>query len=270
MNSIDTARPFGQKQTKTKVRQKGSFQGATNIFRMDIHRLLHSPVFYVSIGFITIMALALVMSGMSTTLDSLLGAAGAASSLGADEGAAFMTSALGTGVIFILVSIILTLFVCKDYSGGFAKNIFTVHANPVEYITGKLMLVAAVSGFLMILYVLESVLSLAILGGGVVLSGGIGGLLTYLLEKWILSIALCSVILLVSLFTRNIAWGVIAGFLISTGGLSMGAVLFGQMLGINGISTITSFTISGASHLASLTFDPMTFLQITLSGLTTE
>lgn len=66
-----------------------------SIFKMDLHRLKHSKVFYVSIIFITIMAVALVMSGMSTSMDGLLGVASSA----ADDGDAFMTGMMGTGVI---------------------------------------------------------------------------------------------------------------------------------------------------------------------------
>jgi len=236
------------------------------IFKMDMHRLLRSPVFYVSIIFITIMAVALVMSGMSTSLDGLLGVAGAETSMGMDEGAAFMTSAMGAGVIFILISIILTLFVCKDYSGGFAKNIFTVHSNPWDYIGGKMKSMAVTSGFLLVLYTIESIVSLAIFGGSLALTGGIFGLIIFLIEKWLVSLALSAVILLVVLFTRNIAWGVLAGFLIATGGLTMGASLFGQMFGIDWLSTIFSVTISGTSQLCTLSFDPLIFIRVLVAS----
>lgn len=56
------------------------------IFKMDIHRLLHSKVFYVAIAFITIMAVALVMSGMSTDLNGLLGVSSGAAATGDNFG----------------------------------------------------------------------------------------------------------------------------------------------------------------------------------------
>lgn len=55
-----------------------------NIFKMDMHRLTHSTVFYVAIAFITIMAVALPMSGMSTSLDGILGVTGGAA-MGEDD-----------------------------------------------------------------------------------------------------------------------------------------------------------------------------------------
>ena len=237
------------------------------IFKMDIHRQLRSPVLYVSIIFITIMAVAVVMSGMSTSIDGLLGVVGSSGGMGADEGADFMASAMGVGVIFILISIVLTLFVCKDYSGGFAKNIFTTHSNPWNYIGGKMMSMAVLSGFLLVLYTIESIVSLVIFGGSLALTGGILGLIVFLIEKWLLSLALSAVILLVVLFTRNIALGVLAGFLIATGGLSMGAALFGQMLGIGWLSTIFSVTISGTSQLCTLSFDPLTFIRVLITSV---
>ena len=257
-----------------------------NIYKMDMHRLKHSKVFYVAIIFITIMAFATVMSGMSTTLGSMLGAADAAPSFSAGsaasadiitpdisvsgdaaaDGDAFMSMMMGTSVVFILISIILTLFVCGDYSGGFANNIFAAHSNPWDYIGGKMMSMATTSGFLLILFTVESVISLMAFGHEVTLSGGIIGLIFFLFEKWLISCALSSVILLVTLFTRNIAWGIVAGFLIATGGLTMGVALFANHFGFDWLINIFSITISGSSQICTLSFSGLILLRVILAS----
>ena len=233
-----------------------------NIFKMDMYRLLHSKVLYVSLAFMLIMAVALPWSGMSTDMSAMLGVASGAISMG--DGDAFMGSMLGTGVVYVLLGIILTLFVCGDYAGGFAKNIFTVHSNPKEYIGGKMLSIGLTSGIFLVFYTIASMVSLAVAGYGVALTGGILGLVAFLIQKWLVSLAFIAVILLILLATRNTAVGVIAGFLVATGGLTMGAVLFGQMLGITWISNITTFFVSGAAQLPSLTFSVFTFLQVLL------
>lgn len=233
----------------------------TKLLRMDMHRLTHSVVFYVAIAFVTIMAVALPMSGMSTSLDGLLGVVG-----GSVSGDDFMTATMGAGVINILLGIILSIFVCGDYSGGFGKNIFTTHANKKDYLGGKLMSMAVTSGILLLIYTLESIVSLAIFTGGVAMSGSIFGVIVFLLEKWLLSIALSAVVLLVLVFTRNTAWGIVAGFLIATGGLAMGIQILGDLLGWGWLVNIFSVTISGSSALCTFSFSPLIFFRVVIAG----
>lgn len=145
-----------------------------NIFKMDMHRLLHSKVLYVSIAFLLAMAIGQIMGGMSTTMDSLMGVAATG-----DAGTDFMSSAMGAGVIYILISIIIAIFVCGDYAGGFAKNLFAVHADPKDYVGGKMLSMAVVSAFMLALYTIVCLIALPILGYGVSLSGAFWGWLYF-------------------------------------------------------------------------------------------
>lgn len=231
-----------------------------NIYKMDMHRLTHSMVFYISLAFITIMAFALPYSGMALTMEGLMGVAG-----GAASGDDFMTSAMGAGVVYILIGIILSIFVCGDYSGGFGKNIFTTHSNPKDYIIGKLKAMAVTSGLLLAVYTVESIIFLFIFTGKVELSGGVAGLILFFLEKWLLSVAFSSVVLLVLVFTRNMAWGIVAAFLIATGGLAMGVSMLAEWTGFRWLNTIFSVAISGASSLCTLTVQPIVFLRVLLA-----
>ncbi|MBY9079339.1 hypothetical protein KIH86_26410 [Paenibacillus sp. HN-1] len=231
-----------------------------NIFRMDIHRLLHSKVLYVSLIFLTIMSISQVISnGDQASLDLLLGAS---TSSGSDD---FLSASMGAGVIYILLGIILTLFVCRDYSSGFAKNIFTVHANPWNYIGGKMLSMAATSALMLCFYTLESLIALKIINGAVILPGGIFGLLFFVLQKWLVSSAFIALILLPNLFLRNTTVGIIGGFLVATGGLTMGISLFAERFHLNFLLPAISYTISGSSQHITLTFSGLTFLHVVLT-----
>ena len=129
---------------------------------MDMHRLLHSKVLYVSIAFLLAMAIGQIMGGMSTTMDSLMGVAATG-----DAGTDFMSSAMGAGVIYILISIIIAIFVCGDY------------ADPKDYVGGKILSMAVVSAFMLALYTIVCLIALPILGYGVSLSGAFWGWLYF-------------------------------------------------------------------------------------------
>lgn len=233
-----------------------------NLFRMDFHRLLHAKVFYISLIFLTIMAISQVITGGDeASLEMLLGIA---SSSGTDD---FLTSSMGSGVIFILLGIILTLFVCRDYSGGFAKNIFTVHANPWDYIGGKLLTMVTASALMLLLYTLEALVALAVTGHNLTLPGGVIGLVFFIIGKWVVSCAFSALLLLVNLLARSSAVGIIAGFLIATGGLTMGLSLMEENFNLHFLSSIVNFTISGSSQLSTLSFDFSIFLQILLTNI---
>lgn len=231
------------------------------IFKMDLHRLLHSKVFYVSVAFLLVMATGQILGGMSTTLDDLMGVASTG-----DAGKDFMSTAMGAGVIYILLSIIIAVFVCSDYSSGFAKNIFTVHSDPKDYIGGKMMSMAAASGLMLFLYTVVCLIVLPILGYSITLTGGVFGLIVFIIEKWLVSCALSAVVLLISLITRNMAWTMFAGFLIATGGLTMGISLFAQAFRLDWIETIFSVLISGAAKICTMNFDPLIFFRVLLTS----
>ncbi|ASA23466.1 hypothetical protein [Paenibacillus donghaensis] len=233
-----------------------------NIMRMDLHRLLHSKVLYVSLAFLLIMAVSQVISGGdNVSIELLLGASG---SSGEED---FLNASMGTGVIFILLGIILTLFVCRDYSSGFAKNIFTAHANPWDYIGGKMLSMMVTSALMLVLYSIEALLALTVSGNGIILAGGVTGLILFIVQKWIVSCAFIALILLINLLTRSTTVGIIAGFLVATGGLTMGITLFADNFNLDFLSSLLSFTISGSSQLPTLTFSGIVFLQVLLTSI---
>lgn len=232
------------------------------IIKMDLYRLRHSTILYVCLGFITMMAVAMVMSDSKTTLDTLMGIA---NSVAKED--AFMTSTTGAGVINILLGITLALFISGDFSSGFIKNIFTVHANLKDYYLGKLTSFSLLSGFMLLFYTIECLVALAVLGNGIVFSAGVLGFLIFLLEKWFLSIAFCGVILLLTLITRKAAWGIIVGFIIATGGIAMMIPGLAAMLHLNFLNYIYMITLSGTASSITMNFSLAGFVHVLIVGL---
>lgn len=171
----------------------------------------------------------------------------------------FMAAGSGLGLAYTLMCIMLSFFVCDDFSSGFAKNIFTVHANKFDYIVSKISSMMTGSAVLMIFSILESVIYCIISGVAV---GSIGGILIFWIEKWILSAAFSAAILFISLWVRNKGLGFLFACLLGTGGLVMGIEWGLETLKVPFSAQILSCTMYGASTLPSLSFQVGTVLHI--------
>lgn len=235
-----------------------------NILKMDIKRIFYSKSFYISIIIMSIMAFSVAYSQMSTTLEGVLGIAS-----GVNAGDDFMTTMTGTGLLNILLSIILSIFICGDYSSGMAKNIFSFHSNKLDYILGRTASMSIVSAIFIFIYMIESVIALYLFSPGFTFTASILGMITFFVEKWLSSCALISIITLVCCYTRHTAWGIFAGFLVATGGLTMGLMVISNILSIptSLMSTIISFTVSGSSKLVTLNFSIMELLKVGLVSM---
>lgn len=220
------------------------------IAKMDIFRLFRSTSFFVCLAFMLMMGLGMSMGTDGITLDSLLGI-----STNVDAGDAFMTSLMGSGVISIMLGIIVSLFIHSDFSSGYIKNIFSVRSNIKDYFFGKLLSFGLISLLMQVLYLVLSCIILLILAGGISLSGTILALLFFIFEKWLLSFAFIAMVLFIMLLTRKGVWGIIAGFIIGTGGLSMMIPGLATMIGLPVLNILYAMTISGTAKSMMMTAD---------------
>jgi hypothetical protein len=201
-----------------------------------------------------------LMSDSSTTLTALLG--GMPPTGGAEM--EFLGASMGVGAIYGLLGIIVMLFICDDYSSGFAKNVFSVHTNKRDYIISKLLTMMVACGILIGVFVLETVVFAGVTGRSLAVDNGLG-LVMFLFQKWLISGAFAAIYIFINLLTRNKAIGSIAAFLIGTGGLVMGLHLFFGIIGIDG-SIITDSTIHGASSLFTVESNVLTMLRVIITG----
>jgi ABC-type transport system involved in multi-copper enzyme maturation permease subunit len=184
------------------------------------------------------------------------------------SGTTDMTSSMmGIGMALMIIGIFFALFICQEFSTGFAKNIFARHANPRRYVGGKLMSLT-VSGMIMIaVFTIISMILLVAVGVGVELPGGIGGLLTFLIEKIFVCTAFASLILLACVFSRKSVIGVVVAVALAMGVIPMVLGIAGHYFGITWVADILKYTMSGLSGLASLTFSGSDFATIVVGGL---
>ena len=91
-----------------------------------------------------------------------------------------MTAMMNINLVFFAAGIFLCIFVADDFRSGYAKNLFTVHANKGKYVTAK-----TVTGML------AGVLMLASFFIGTMLGGGFAGLSFALVNATAVNVILC-------------------------------------------------------------------------------
>jgi|GEM_PF-1171297 len=230
-----------------------------NIFKMDMRRILHSKMFYVCLFSMILVTGSMIIFGVVPDFPSILGAGAG----GTED--AMMGNMMGVGMAFMVISIFYTLFICQEFTSGFAKNIFARHANPIRYIGGKLLSLTVSGSIMLLAFLLISMILMALAGGGVILPGGVVGLFGLIVGK-ILSVAtLASLIIFTCLFARKSVVGIIVGIVVAMGAIPMVLNLVGSIVGLPWIAEIMKYTISGLSGLPTLTFSATT-LAIVIIG----
>jgi len=230
-----------------------------NIFKMDMRRIFHSKMFYICLFSMILVTGSMIIFGVVPDFASIMGAGAA----GTED--AMMGNMMGVGMAFMMISIFFALFVCQEFSSGFAKNIFARHANPKRYISGKLLSLTASGSIMLVAFLLVSMLLMAVAGGGIALPGGVDGLLGLVVGKMFSVATLASLIIFTCLFARKSAVGIVVGVVTAMGAIPMLLNLIGGILDLPWIAYIMQYTISGLSGLPTLTFSTAT-LAIVIIG----
>lgn len=232
----------------------------TKLLKMDIYRLFHRKILYLMIIALSAMTLSMLFLSDPGTM-TISGILGVMNGVSMDN---FMSAGSGLGLAYTLMCIILSFFVCDDFSSGFAKNIFTVHANRFDYISGKIISMMIASAVLMGVSLVESLAYCVISGVAV---GNIAGIIVFWIEKWLLSSAFAAAILFLSILLRNKGLGFLFACLLGTGGLVMGISWAFEVLHMPFASQILSFTMYGASTVPSLSFSIGEFAHVLIASV---
>lgn len=228
-----------------------------NLLKMDLRQLVHRKTFYVMIVALSAMTFSMLFLTDPSTL-TIGNVLGVLDGISMDN---FMSAASGLGLGYTLMCIMLSFFVCDDFSCGFAKNIFTVHANKRDYIASKVVSMMIATGIFMLISLVEG-LAYAIISG--IAIDNIGGIILFAIGKWILSAAFASAILFVSILFRNKGLGFLFACLFGTGGMVMGVVWAFTAIHFPYASQVLSFTMYGASTIPSLNTGIMDFIHVIL------
>lgn len=202
MNATATATISKRKQTGKRL---------LPMIKLDFYRLLHTPAFYIMVGIAAIIpALVLTMVGANEGVDAQT----FTNTWQVFEGLSGNTAGLmdfanmtNVNMVYIFAAILLSIFVSHDYSSGFVKNIFTVHAKKSDYVISK-SLAGIFGGICMILaYFVVTILVGAFTGKSFDLgAAGVGGLILCLLSKLSLMGLFVPLYLSVAVFFKQKLW----------------------------------------------------------------
>lgn len=200
----------------TKTTQNGAMK-LSSMLRLDFYRLFHTPALYIMLLIAAMIpALLMTTSGMSTVdqfgneqppaviytnvwqvVESLGGSAVAENPLD-------FSGFANINMVFIFAGLLMAIFIAHDYSSGFVKNIFTVHARKRDYVISK-TLVGVFGGIGMLFtYIMGSAISGLFMGLSFEVNAA--GLILCLISKSLLMLVFCSLFLGIAVFFKNKLW----------------------------------------------------------------
>lgn len=230
------------------------------LLKMDIFRLFHRKPLYLMIIILSALTLSMLFLSDPSAM-SVSSVFGVMDGVSMDN---FMSAGSGLGLAYTLMCIMLSFFVCDDFSSGFAKNIFTVHSNKFDYIVSKIFSMMIGGAVLMAVSLIESLIFCMISGIDI---GSVAGIAVFWIEKWLLCAPFAAAILFVSLVFRNKGLGFLFACLLGTGGLVMGIEWAFEAIRFPYADQVLSWTMYGASTLPKLYFELGGFVKIVAAAV---
>lgn len=211
--------------------EKNTFKKRTkSMLKVDFRRMFKSKLFYILIACALIMPIlmAVMMSMMDGSISTdpqtgeetiMRGPENTWQNIGTLPGG----EAMGGNEIFMMcninmafmaVAVFVCLFISDDFRSGYAKNLFTVRAKKGDYVISKIVSGFICGAFMLIAYLIGSILGGAISGLSFELHGlNAGNLVMCLLAKIFLMLVFVSIFTLISVAAKQKAWLSICGSL---------------------------------------------------------
>lgn len=196
--------------------------------KTDFRRMRKSKLFYILLA--SALLIPIVMTVMLTMMDGSVSVNPQTGEETIMKGPEFVWEAIGTfsgaaggmdvmamcniNMMFMLVAVFVCLFICDDFRSGFAKNLFTVHAQKGGYVLSKTLAGFVCGGLMIVFYFIGSLLGGAITG----LSFGLGELSVFnivmcILAKILLMLVFVPIFVTISVAAKQKAWLAICGSL---------------------------------------------------------
>jgi len=239
-----------------------------NLLRMDLYRLKRSKSIYACLGVLFVLSalcyfLVWLMespSGRETALKWGMIELTELSEMEAEGSVLeemdmltmFRDMGMDGGVYCTVLGIAVTLFVCMDFQSGFMKNIMASHRNRWSYVGSKLL----TAGILNLCYIVISFAFclLANLLLQMVPFTEWEPIFFYLAWAWLISTAFAALIIMICVFTRNTAMGV------------LGAVLFGSGVIVSPIASLMNLFHAGGwikyTLYYNMTYGPSAYSEV--------
>jgi len=195
---------------------------------VDTRRMFVSPLFYILVGIsfvvpILILVMTTMMDGMVTTnpqtglagepmkgfdyVWQILGSVSGNSTQSPQGMSMDLVSMCNINMMFFMIAVFVCLFICEDFRSGYAKNLFTVRSNKIDYVMSKTIVGFICSACMFIAFFLG-----ALIGGGV--SGlpfmgtgfNVGNIILCLLSKIFLTLVFVAIFTLASVIAKQKTW----------------------------------------------------------------
>lgn len=209
------------------------------MLHVDFRRMFTMPLIYIMIGIsFVIPILILIMTSMmpSTTIDPVTGIEksvetftntwqiiGSMSSNNSQESAMSMSlvSMCNINMMYFAVVVLVAIFVCSDFRSGYNKCLFTVRAKKTDYVISKTVVCFIAGAFMLIAFIIGSMIGGAIAGLPFDLDGFSGtNIIMCLLSKILLVMVFVPIFLVMSIAGKQRLW------LSLIGGFGVGMLLF--------------------------------------------
>lgn len=200
-----------------------------SMLRVDFKRMFKSKLFYIILA--TALITPILMTVMMSMMDGSVSVnpqTGEESIMQGPENAwqnigTLPGEPLGGDEIFMMcninmafmgVAVFVCLFISDDFRSGYAKNLFTVRAKRSEYVVSKTVSGFICGAFMLIAYLVGSMLGGAISGLSFDLHGlNVGNIVMCMLAKIFLMLVFVSIFTLISIAAKQKAWLGICGSL---------------------------------------------------------
>ncbi len=172
-----------------------------NLIKMEWYKLRTSKLFIILLGicFAFNILIAAVLPLVTKLLTGVIAPVNLSDAL---------KSPFSLSLLLIVVFISATSFSYLDFSGGYIKNIAGQVADRGQIVLSKLIIIGVHNLIFFAVGALSNVLSAAMIGALVNDGSALAGILTLLLN-WLLSMAICSILLFFTVGLRNKTLGII-------------------------------------------------------------
>ena len=210
--------------------EKVNFAGRVkSMLKVDFRRMFKSKLFYILIA--CALVLPILMTVMMSMMDGQESVNQQTGEITIMEGPENTWQNIGTlpgeplggdeifmmcniNMMFMAVAVFTCLFISDDFRSGYAKNLFTVRTKRGEYVISKTIAGFVCGTFMLIAYLVGSILGGAISGLSFDLHGlNAGNLVMCMLAKIFLMLVFVSIFTLISVAAKQKAWLSICGSL---------------------------------------------------------
>lgn len=194
-----------------------------SMLKVDFKRLFTMPLVYImaGVGFalpILILVMTTMMGGdadPSAGAEAMQGFTNVWQSIGAVSGSAMgmdLTSMCNINMLYFLVAVLVCVFVSEDFKSGYAKNLFTVRSQKIDYVFSKTLVTFTGAAIMFLMYFIGAMIGGAIAGLSFAKEGfNAGGLIACMLSKIFVILIFVSIALILSVAGKQRLWISILG-----------------------------------------------------------